>query len=503
MKNVWCHTDPLTKCAVALMTATGSKLWDVPSSSNNLSESLQWQPHCHYHHLQDGVRITAETPPKLDGTWLSTRCEVRPGPEFLTRSYTFHPTRHFQALQHYYSDSGCQDPAYSLLIQGKLRLRQASWITRGATEAHHHLTKVAIVIHSLAAKQSLVSKLPPSCVGPTLGRVVTGEPHDLHNTRAGRACLAAMGFSMMEMDVVRVEIQHHNHGGEIQQLFLGDIQTDWTQRTHYRPTGYQQPLQSAMHHIHPCPVCALVYRATEQHPPVLPHRPQAPVSLARRWVSQQCETRPTVLFLTREFNFNPDQHSWEGIYRHYSDPVCSQKTFTLRASGHYAQGNPSAKVPGATEFVFKVTEVRVTAEDEPTAKLLNGTKTGKCGHAGAWEVGVEQDLSPTHGCTVLGIKLPHKEYELFKVELDHRRHLLLYVGERPTDGSSPDRPSRRATSFQPPLMLCNGGETQPYGHNSPGFNSKQVQTDTNGTGRLIQLQLVVLGSALCSWIWLF
>lgn len=132
------------------------------------------------------------------------------------------------------------------MVRGKLRLRHASWITRGATEAEHHLSKVGIVIHSLAAKQRLASRLPSSCVGLTLGRVAPGKPCELYNTRAGRGCLAALGFSMMEMGLIRVETQHHSHRGKVQELFLGDIHTEWTQRTQYRPTGYQEPLQNAM-----------------------------------------------------------------------------------------------------------------------------------------------------------------------------------------------------------------------------------------------------------------
>ncbi|XP_068171746.1 protein APCDD1-like [Antennarius striatus] len=486
------------------VAGAGSKQWEVPfASSSNLSESLQWDRDCQYPPQQDRVRITADVPPRLDGTWVSTRCEVRPGPEFLTRFYTFHPSRHFQALQHFYADSVCGEPAYSLVIRGRVRLRQASWMTRGATEADHHLNKVAIVVHSLAAKQRLSSRLPESCSGVTLGRLVLGKPHELYNTRAGRGCLAAMGFSLMEMGLIRVETRHHIHGGKVQELFLGDIHTDWTQRGRYRPTGYQQPLQSAMHHIHPCPVCALVYRSSEQRPPVLPSGPAAPLSLAGRWVSQRCETRPNVLFLTRDFTFHPDQQAWEGVYRHYLDPACSQPTFTLRALGHYAQGNPSTKVSGATEFVFKVTEVRVTAEDKSTAKLLNATRPGKCGRTGGWEVGAEQDLTSTDGCTFLGIKLPHKEYELFKVELDHRKHLLLFTGNRPTDGSSPDRPQRRPTSFQAPMVLCSGEETQPLQRRGSGFHSNQVQLAASGTERLAHLVLLVLGSALCSWVRVF
>lgn len=58
--------------------------------------------------------------------------------------------------------------------------------------------------------------------------------------------MAALGFSVMEMSLVRIETQHHTRGGKVQELFLGDIHTDWAQRTQHRPTGYQQPLQNAM-----------------------------------------------------------------------------------------------------------------------------------------------------------------------------------------------------------------------------------------------------------------
>ena len=116
---------------------------------------------------------------------------------------------------------------------------------------------------------------------------------------------------------------------------------------------------SPQHHVHPCPVCALVVRSSEQHPPVLPLPHAGPISLSGRWVSQRCETRPSVLFLTREFTFAPEHHSWVGVYRHYSDPTCTRPTFALRASGHYAQTGPSGKVAGGTEFVFKIGRAHV------------------------------------------------------------------------------------------------------------------------------------------------
>ncbi|XP_033822258.2 protein APCDD1-like [Periophthalmus magnuspinnatus] len=490
-------------CQVVLVASSGSKLWEVPLSSPNVSHSVQWEPHCQHH--QDKAKITANVPPTLDGTWVSTRCEVRPGPEFLLRSYTFHPTRHLQAIQHYYTDSSCGDPAYSLLIRGKFRLRQASWITLGGTETDHHINRVGIVIHSRSAKQRLASRLPPSCVGVTLSKAVPGKVLELYNTRAGRLCLSALGFSMMELGLVRVETQNFGHGGTVQEMFLGDIHTQWTQRTYHRPTGYQTPLQNVMHHIHPCPVCALVYRSSELRPPALPRGPSPPLSLSGRWVSQHCETRPSVLFLTRDFTFDPETHQWGGIYRHYSDPFCAQPTFTLTASGHYAQGNPSAKISAATEFVFKVTQVQITAFDLATAKLLNSTRPGKCGLTGNWEVGIEQDITTTHGCTALGIKLPHKEYELFKTELDHRKQALLFIGERPTDGSSPDRPQKRPTSFQTPLVQCSGGvgggQEERLSHKQRlGSHSKQIQLQKSGAERWRgHAMLLALGLVLYTW----
>ncbi|KAG7271970.1 hypothetical protein CRUP_023850 [Coryphaenoides rupestris] len=474
-------------------------------AASNFSESLQWEPSCQYRPLQGGVRITADMPPRLEGTWVSTRCEVRPGPEFLTRSYNFHASRQFSALQHYYSDGGCERPAYTLGVRGKLRLRQASWITRGATEAEHHLGKVSVAVHDPAAVQKLAHRLASACGGAVLGRMVPGRSYELYNTRAGRSCLGALGFSMMEMGLVRLETRQHQgaHGGrKIQELFLGDVHTEWTQRTHHRPTGYQQPLQNALHHIHPCPVCGLVYRSTQQRPPVLPRVPAAALALEGRWVSERCEARPSVLFLTRDFTFHPDRHAWEGVYRHYSDPGCTRATFTLRAAGHYARGNPSARLPGATEMAFKVIRVKVTPWDESSVRLLNGTRPGHCGPSGRWETGVERDVTPTAGCSALGIKLPHKEYELLKTELDPWKHPLLFTGERPTDGLSPDRPQRRPTSFQPPMVLCGGaGGGKAASTHGSGSSSQRVQSAASGSESLAQLGLLALGAALCSWFW--
>uniref|UniRef100_A0A8D0G1V7 APC down-regulated 1 like n=1 Tax=Sphenodon punctatus TaxID=8508 RepID=A0A8D0G1V7_SPHPU len=360
---------------------------------------LQWEPQCQYQlrHLQDGARISALLPPRLEGHWISTGCEVRPGPEFLTRSYIFYSNRLFKAYQFYYRDPSCHEPTYSLVIKGKVRLRQASWIAQGATEADYHLHKVGIVFHSQKVMQEMATRINQSsgegCSGflPRGRSWSHGALYELLSAKAEQDCTAALGFAMHELSLVRVEkhyqpllLQQQSGSRAVEELYLGDIHTEWSERLHYRPTGYQRPLQSALHHMHPCPACGVIYRADEHNPPILPGKPELPMQLRGRWVSARCEVRPAVLFLTRYFIFHGNNHTWEGYYHHYSDPLCKQPTFTIYASGHYSKGVPSLTVSGGTELVFKVTHARATLMDQITVAMLNSSEPGSCGESGSW-----------------------------------------------------------------------------------------------------------------------
>uniref|UniRef100_A0A8C6VGZ3 APC down-regulated 1 like n=1 Tax=Naja naja TaxID=35670 RepID=A0A8C6VGZ3_NAJNA len=446
------------------------------------SEKVRWEPQCQFQlrHLQDGARISAVLPPQLEGHWISTGCEVRPGPEFLTRSYMFFANRLFKAYQFYYRDPSCREPTYSLVIKGKIRLRQASWITL----CYLLLCNWQIIQRCSMLSEGIQRSVPQSVPIFLLAFFMCFQTARLAEAGISNGIKkpsVASDLSFKQKLIFATETGSHHD------------RITLTMQLKYCCHFLLQ------HHIHPCPACGMIYRADEHNPPVLPARPELPMLLSGHWVSSRCEVRPAVLFLTRYFIFHANNRSWEGYYHHYSDPLCKQPTFTVYALGHYNEGAPSRIVRGGTELVFKVTHARVTPMDQVTVSMLNSSDFGSCGEAGSWHMGQELDVTHTNGCAALGIKLPHAEYELFRLERDGKDRSLLFIGERPTDGSSPNTLSKRPTSYQSPLLQC-GGPSGTLARYSMLHDPERLSAQANHGAPKTPLSLLVfLASLLANW----
>ena len=99
---------------------------------------------------------------------LCCSCEVRPGPEFLLRSYSFHRNNTFRLLQFHYGEESCSLPLYTVAARGRYRLRGRSWLTPAATEAEYTLTRVTVTAQSAEVAEELAARVNATCPGQVL-----------------------------------------------------------------------------------------------------------------------------------------------------------------------------------------------------------------------------------------------------------------------------------------------------------------------------------------------
>lgn len=166
--------------------------------------------------------------------------------------------------------------------------------------------------------------------------------------------------------------------------------------------------------------------------------------LTGRWVSAGCEPGGPNQFNTRDFTLTRDR--WTLLLTAHADQNCAVRTLSILINGPYTLGQASTTVPGATEGEFTANSVKLTPHVDQLVGLLNSATAGTCGTQ-AWQLDVEQDITPTGGCSVLGLRLPFTEYDIVKVEGNQ-----LFFGARPADGSTLDAPDKRPTSFNAPVI---------------------------------------------------
>ena len=76
----------------------------------------------------------------LAGSWVSLRCETRPGPSFVLRHYQWsqegeereeREEREVTGVVYHYADPACRQPLYSVIFQARMGHSRPSWVLPG------------------------------------------------------------------------------------------------------------------------------------------------------------------------------------------------------------------------------------------------------------------------------------------------------------------------------------------------------------------------------------
>lgn len=428
---------------------------------------------------QEAVTITF--PSDLSGVWVSQRCEVLPGPEFVIRKYRFQ-RNNFSVEQFYYKDSECSTPLYVIMAKGRLKAQRWSMLVQGGTDTRYHLNSVRVLPYSSDAAWDLRRRAIQSC--PYLGKLHWKPFHQYGilktASHAIKDCTDRFGWTMNEFQLIKLEKRTIFHGYRIMEnseLFTGAIHLDNTVRKHfYRPTDYQPALIKDENPF--CKHCSHISAADPHHPPILPRGHHSPILVSGDWVSIICETRPRGMFLTRHITFKPDENLWGGTYRYYRDPYCREPSFTLVAEGKYVEMKSTPAIGGAVNYKFSVQRLKITPQHRSISENLNMYNDSVCGVPGSWRIGMEQDVTPTHGCTPLNIKLPNVVPETLKTVVEPDKKLL-YIGQRVVYSGPKSR--YYPTSFQHPLRNCEGVAVQSKLSQSSSKSSSSSSGFVSGT----------------------
>ncbi|XP_072014056.1 protein APCDD1-like [Amphiura filiformis] len=431
-------------------------------------------------HLQGNEAVREVSPPKLKGEWMSTRCEVRPGPQYLTRQYKFHHDNKFTLHQFYYTDHRCTEPAYTYKVKGALALQSDSLMLKGAREANYILDKVILMVYKDNYAKALSKLLNKTCPGEYYPEVLQlfekYTVFDWNRDDPYGDCIEGVAFTMHELQLMREEFHTEFDDKKSEfvswhELFLGDVHTDNSLRTTHRPKTYQTPLRKYQTN---CTVCQFMHDADENSPPKMwqnMDKTDVEVTLQGEFISTRCEVRQ-VYFVIRHIIFHHN-YSWEAYYHYYNDPNCHHPEYSIYVKGTHTMGVHSTEVSGGTEFDFKTIEMWITPQNNMIKDQLNNFNENNCARRNSWRLNRPQEVTSTNGCAALGISLPYTEYELMRMETTKEGGVLLFTGQRPTLQTSPSSEELRPTSYQTPLMRCSGVNP---------LMQLAVTADTNGTG---------------------
>ncbi|XP_054714366.1 protein APCDD1-like [Uloborus diversus] len=413
------------------------------------------------------------------GLWVSDKCEIHPGPQFLLRRYHILRNGRFHLLRFYFQDPWCTKAKFCVSAvgtfdppPGKATSSSASWVVPGGMELDFTIRRINLVPFDHKTAKSLSEKVNSSCPGTVKSswkiykkyKVMFYNERRIKNVAGDNAelnsadyldCTTSLDITFNELQLIRLEHRmslenaadpredsSEGHRKYRSHLFLGADRS----KSRNRPTHYQSPLIPAQ--TTSCPVCRLLSKATatsapELHTPRVLHLP--PNDIEGQWMSLRCEVRPYGLFLKRSFVFSLHNKQWQGMHAYFKDPNCMSPMFTLNASGTFIPGPPSKTIPDAAQYDFQILDSTVTPEDQSFVSNMNGLPT--CRSKTLWKLGVAMNLTDFGGCKELGVQIPSIELDLVRFEHQKPNVRYLFLGDVSEEQARP-------TSFQPPLVQC-------------------------------------------------
>lgn len=377
----------------------------------------------------------------VTGTWVSARCEMAKGPQFLLRKYEFNEAGSFRVVKFYYSDEACAEPAYALYAAGRLRVDGPSWVVDEGFDVSYSVDHAVLMTYTQTASDIIAGLVSPQCrrrlgaaalvpyTATPLKRAAVVEDGHL-------ACTDSLDVSMNELNVMR-QTNYASGGSVDRELQLGRSDGDDSRR---RPSALQAPLKAATKAASaaaPCETCACVLAATVSRPPRgcggSSRHDGAPKSDASRtmdgrsWYSRTCESHSTGLFALKTLSFSGGAFRME--VRYFSDAFCTVEQFAITAAGKYHMMEAHSKLHDAAIFEFAYKRVTATSKSDAMTDTLNVGSTDGCAISGPWRLGVEQDVTSTGGCATLGVSLSPVEYAVLKVDRSEAQQLALYISD--------------------------------------------------------------------------
>ncbi|XP_071577925.1 uncharacterized protein [Temnothorax nylanderi] len=319
---------------------------------------------------EDRATIVDDRTSRLYSTWLSQECEVRAGPEYIIRKYTFFKNGTFLLLRYYYAEESCSIATHTVTIRGSIKLLGSSTVVSGATETRFHVDAINIVplnrqvAHKFGHRLNLTcgpqpkwrpyvaevvyeqprqrSATPPLWQGPIYNSL---QAHSFTKRRLGINCLEPFGIEFTELRLLRVQkksfgsLSSNNRYHKLPQfqLFLASSTPNVHSRWNYKPTSLQPTAMVRADTASDCPICSGVSRSTEFSPPLLHQTAALPALIGGYWHSERCESSEGGIWSKRQFQIHSGDRLWTGRWDYYDDPQCSTFLYAITAAGSYIQ----------------------------------------------------------------------------------------------------------------------------------------------------------------------